>query len=115
MPVYTNDADTLQDFFKRKIKDNNYWIEPMILSEWIYGYNGDDMLGRINPEVFSMLKEAKKIAPTSEEVDIITELFIVVNDLYNHYMKEDTKAWQKYYEELHTPTTKLAIKYLQEQ
>ena len=115
MPVYMNDADTLQDFFRRKIEENNYWIEPMILSEWIYGYNGDDFLSRINPEVFTMIEESRKIAPESEEADIITELFIVVNDLYNKRLKEDTIAWQKYYEDRHTPVTELALKCLQEQ
>ena len=89
MPVYMNDTDTLQDYFERKIKENNYWIEPMILSEWIYGYNGDDFLSRIYPEVFTMIDEAKKITPNYEMADIITELFVVVNKIYNKLGGQD--------------------------
>ena len=115
MPVYTNDEDTLQEFFEREIKENNYWIEPMVLSEWIYGYNGDDMLYSINPEVFIMIEEAKKIAPDCEMADIITELFVVVNKLYNKHLQEDTIAWMEYYEKMKSSTEDLSLKYLQEE
>ena len=43
MPVYMNDEDTLRDYFERTIKAENYWIDPLVLSEWIYGYNSDDL------------------------------------------------------------------------
>ncbi len=89
MPVFINDEDTLQDYFERKIKENNYWIEPMILSEWIYGYNGDNLLRHTNPEVFTMIDEAKKITPNYEMADIVTELFVVVNKIYNKLGGQD--------------------------
>ena len=89
MPVFINDEDTLQDYFERKIKENNYWIEPMILSEWIYGYDGNNLLRYTNPEVFTMIDEAKKITPNYEMADIITELFVVVNKIYNKLGGQD--------------------------
>ena len=114
MPVFINDEDTLQDYFERKIKENNYWIEPMILSEWIYGYNGDDLLHRTNPEVFTMIDGAKKITPNYEMADIITELFVVVNKVYNKHLKEDMIAWKEYYEKSNN-TEDLSLKYFQEE
>ena len=114
MPVYISDEDTLQDYFEREIKGNNYWIEPIVLSEWIYGYNGDEMLQRINPEVFTMIDEAKKITPNYEVADIVTELFVVVNKLYNKHLQEDTDAWMEYYEKIKT-TEDSSLQYLQEE
>ena len=98
MPVYMNDEDTLRDYFERTIKAENYWIDPLVLSEWIYGYNSDDLINRHYPEVLTMIDEAKKIAPNVEMADVVTELFVVINEIYSEQIKSDTVAWQEYYE-----------------
>ena len=116
MPVYTEDIDTLKDFFNRRIKESGYHIEPLILSEWIYGYVGDDFINKHNPEVLELLDEAENITPDLDKAGIITELVVVVNKLHSEFFIKNMDAWKKYYSDReHTPVVDLAIKYLQEQ
>ena len=116
MPVYVNDIDTLKDLFTRKIKDNAYYIEPLILSEWIYGYVGDDFINKHHPEVLEILKEAKNITPDLDKSDILTEFVAVVNKMHSEFFIREIDAWKKYYASReHTPVTEVALKYLQEQ
>ena len=32
--------------------------------------------------------------------DVVTELFVVINEIYSEQIKSDTVAWQEYYEEV---------------
>ena len=115
MPVYTDDVDTLKDFFIRKIEDNGYYIEPLVLSEWIYGYVGDDFINKHNPEVLEILGEAENITPDLDKSEILTEFVTIVNKMHSEFFIKDMNAWKKYYADReHTPVTELALKYLQE-
>ena len=73
------------------------------------------MLHSVNPEVFTMIDEAKKITPDCEMADIITELFVAVNKLYNKHLQEDTMAWMEYYEEVKSSKDDLSLQCLQEE
>lgn len=116
MPVYVNDVDTLKDFFTRRIKENGYCIEPLVLSEWIYGYVGNDFIDRHHPEVNQLLEKAKNITPDLDIADILTELVVVVNKLHAEFFMQDMNAWRKYYADRdQAPVAELALKYLQEQ
>ena len=117
MPVYVNDVDTLKDFFTREIKQKKYYIEPLVLSEWIYGYVGNDFINRHHPEVLSLLKEAEKITPDLDRADVLTEFVVVVNKIHADHYLDDMKAWSEYYSKMtkRTPVAELSLKYLQEQ
>ena len=116
MPVYINDEDTLQDFFNRKIKENGYYIEPLVISEWIYGYIGNDFINKHHPEVLELLNEAESITPDLDKAGIITEFITVINKLHTEFFLKDVNAWKKYYADReHIPVSELSLKYLQEQ
>ena len=105
MPVYINNEDTLNDFFEREVIDNNHFFDPMILSEWIYGYRGDHMIEEYYPDLMPLLKKATKIVPDASQADIITSLITIVNKVFNeHYsykvVKKRHQQWiDKYLQE----------------
>ena len=105
MPVYINNEDTLNDFFEREVGANNHFFDPMILSEWIYGYRGDYMIEEYYPDLMPLLKRATKIAPDASQADIITSLISTVNKMFNeHYshkvVNERHQQWiDKYLQE----------------
>ena len=106
MPVYINTSDTLNDFFEREVKANNYYFDPMIISEWIYGYRGDSMIEEYYPELMSLLKKATRAVPEATQADIITELISVANKAF------DENYSKKY---ITTKHNEWISKYLQEQ
>ncbi len=86
MPVYINNEDTLNDFFEREIKENNHFFDPMILSEWVYGYRGDYMIEGYYPDLMPLLKKATRAVPDASQADIITSLITIINRMFNeHY------------------------------
>ena len=59
MPVYMNTNDSLKDFFEREVKANNYYFDPMILSEWVYGYRGDTIIEEYYPDAHRLGRNAE--------------------------------------------------------
>ena len=88
MPVYMNTNDSLKDFFEREVKANNYYFDPMILSEWVYGYRGDTIIEEYYPELMSLLKKVTKAVPEATQADIITELISVSNKRFDEDYSE---------------------------
>ena len=105
MPVYTNTSDTLKDFFEREVKANNYHFDPMILSEWVYGYRGDTIIEEYYPELMSLLKKVTRAVPEATQADIVTELISVANKSFDEnyserYVNKKHKQWiDKYLQE----------------
>tara|TARA_B100000749_G_C18375895_1_gene443778 strand:- start:607 stop:927 length:321 start_codon:yes stop_codon:yes gene_type:complete len=105
MPVYINTNDNLKDFFEREVKANNYYFDPMILSEWVYGYRGDTIIEEYYPELMSLLKKVTRAVPEATQADIITELISVANKSFDEnyserYVNKKHKQWiDKYLQE----------------
>ena len=102
MPVYTNTTDNLKDFFEREVKANNYYFDPMILSEWIYGYRGDYIIEEYYPELMPLLKKSTKAVPEATQSDIITELISVSNKMFDEdysvrFVNKKHEEWIKKY------------------
>ena len=88
MPVYMNTSDNLRDFFEREVKSNKYYFDPMILSEWVYGYRGDLIIEEYYPELMFLLKKATKAVPEASQADIVTELISVANKMFDENYSE---------------------------
>ena len=85
MPVYMNTSDTLKDFFEREVKANLYYFDPMILSEWVFGYISDSMVEEYHPGLMSFLRKTTKIVPEASQTDIMTELISVANKMFDEH------------------------------
>ena len=105
MPVYINTNDNLKDFFEREVKANNYHFDPMILSEWVYGYRGDTIIEEYYPELMPLLKKVTRAVPEATQADIITELISVANKSFDEnyserYVNKKHEQWiNKYLQE----------------
>ena len=97
MPVYVDELDGVKDFVERYIKCENVHIDPYSLSEWVYGYISNQMMEEHNPEVLSLIDNARKNFPDVPVVEVVSILSTVMFESYEKHYKE----W--------------SLKYLQEQ